>query len=225
MYLKGYVKKHKPVKMMDTIQNNLARVLNPKHWILSISLLVAVCFNLKAQGWQQLFDIVPGFNDGITEGRACVQTKNGDIVAVGFGRNVSTDNDVYIVRTDIDGRVVWKRGYEMEMKQFGSSLTLLDDESIVLAGRTEKGSINQEDVLLCRIDSEGNEIWTETVGGGGDDVATDVITTQNNDIIVTGWTTSYGDLTQNVYLAKYTADGEESWSHFIAILLITQQMP
>lgn len=84
-------------------------------------------------------------------------------------------------------------------------------------------SAGLDDVFVVRLDANGNTIWAKGIGGTGFDVAKDITTASNGDILVTGSfegvvdfggtsltnvnAMSYGD----IFVARFTGDGNLVW--------------
>ena len=63
------------------------------------------------------------------------------------------------------------------------------------------------DVYLIKTDSEGNEEWAKLIGGAGYDEGHSVHQTFDGGYIITGFTDSYGNGENDVYLIKTDGDG------------------
>src|SRR5262245_35460102 len=93
-------------------------------------------------------------------------------------------------------------------------------DSIVLEGRTFPAA-GEHDVFLQKRAPDGNELWSKRFGGAGNDTCRDVAVAPGGDIVLTGHfgdTIDFGGdvLTtaglQDLFLAKFAADGSHVWS-------------
>ncbi len=78
------------------------------------------------------------------------------------------------------------------------------------------------DVLLAKIDPDGQVLWAKDLGGGWTEQLTDLALAPNGDVVFTGWfdgSTTIGEAqlsntnsSYDVFLARYTSDGEYVWA-------------
>ncbi len=118
---------------------------------------------------------------------AVVRAGNGFLVVGSADPAGSGLGDVYVVRTDVAGVPLWTRtfGGAADVDE-GLCVTAAPDGGFVIAGSTLSRRFGQDrDVLLLKIDVDGNLIWQNTVGGADDDVPHDIVPTANG-YLVTG---------------------------------------
>ena len=68
------------------------------------------------------------------------------------------------------------------------------------------------DILLTKVNAEGNEEWFKRYGGRGYDKSVDFLQTSDGGLIILGHTSSYGKGNYDIYLLKVDATGKEQWS-------------
>ena len=104
--------------------------------------------------------------------------------------------DGYICSLDEDGNVVW-------IKQLSSSgdnsiydVNLLDDGSSIVSGYfsgttdfsgTNVSSSGETDILIAKLDSNGNTLWAKNFGGTGRDLSYGSSVFADNSIILSGY--------------------------------------
>ena len=146
----------------------------------------------------------------IDEARAITATNDGNFIIVGDTRSadkdVSNNNgaaDVWILKMNLDGNLIWERTIGGSSFDVARSVARAQDNGFIISGSSRslnEGFTNQgqNDALLLKIDSEGNLLWKQTVGGDKIDFFYDAVQLNDASIIAVGEThSSNGDLTEN----------------------------
>lgn len=116
-------------------------------------------------------------------------------------------------------------------KTFGGSLdekiggvVKTSDGGMIVVGHTNSsdGDINKQndqiDIWIIKIDSQGNKVWSKTIGGSKNDYGTSIIATNDGNFIISGYTeSSDGIVTSNFGLhdflvVKINSSGDVIWS-------------
>ena len=96
-----------------------------------------------------------------------------------------TRNDVYVVKTDKNGKKLWHKTYGGNRDDEGFAVTQSHDGGYVIVGRTESFTRrNGFDLYLLKIDSRGKLLWERTYGGKSDDAGYDITSTEDGYLIV-----------------------------------------
>ena len=97
------------------------------------------------------------------EGRYARQTADSGFIIVGstnsFGNGA---NDIYIIRTNMNGDTLWTRAIGDSLKNYAYSVQQTLDGGFIICGNT--GNISYSTYLL-KIDSVGNISWSKTYSG------------------------------------------------------------
>lgn len=122
--------------------------------------------------------------------------------------------DVYVVRTDKNGNVIWQKSFGGIDWDFGKDIVFAPDGNLVICGNSYSTSYGKSDAYLIKVNtSNGNLMWTKHYGGNEDDDFRSLkITGDNNNIILTGQTNSYNDALGDIYFFKTDMNGD-SVSH------------
>ena len=94
-------------------------------------------------------------------------------------------DDVYVVKTDKNGKVQWQQTYGGNRDDEAYAVTQSPDGGYVIVGRSESFSRRKGyDLYLFKIDANGQLEWERTYGGESDDVGNDIITVEDGYLIV-----------------------------------------
>jgi hypothetical protein len=140
------------------------------------------------------------------------QTSDGGYIVAGRTRWPDTgDMDAWLIRTDSGGREEWSKTFGSVGYDFVNSVQQTTDGGYVVAGSTlfDEGDT---DAWLIKTDSSGNEEWSQTYGGTGQEEGRAVQQTSDGGYIMVGHTTSYGAGDEDVWLVKTDASGNERWN-------------
>ncbi|MBK7869927.1 MAG: DUF11 domain-containing protein [Saprospiraceae bacterium] len=223
-----------------------------------IMFMLAVVSEVKGQGWEVTFG---GAKED--QGKALIQTRDGGFLLVGFSESFGSDNDldVYLIRTDVDGKVIWSQVYDegfiehaydvmetedgdflivgdintvgtqrniyllkvnasgkqMWSRQFGNSTTSQRGEEIVKAvdggyviiGSTNDTPTGKFDILLLKVDENGNQMWEKKYGGAKDDEGRAIVQFEDG-YVFTGYSdnTAPGSFDRDIVVYKVNANGD-----------------
>ncbi|MBI3502509.1 MAG: T9SS type A sorting domain-containing protein [Bacteroidetes bacterium] len=151
---------------------------------------------------------------GRDDGNFLQQTSDSGYIIVGTTQSFGAGaNDIYAIKTDINGNVLWSKTYGSTGNDFGYSVEQTNDNGYIISGyRDDNFSIGYYDVYLIKIDSSGNLIWSKIFGGTDGDYSNCVHQTSDGGYILVGKTVSFGNGDEDCYLIKTTSNGNLLWS-------------
>ncbi len=174
--------------------------------IFTIMALVIGFLNAQELVWQKTYG---GSED--EEARAVQVLEDGSIIIAGWTKSFGNGGkDVYLVKVDKDGKLLWQKTYGGSNDDVANDMQVLDDGSIILAGWTKSFGAVKKDVYILKVDRDGNKIWERTFKGGKNEVAEAIGVAENNSIVVAGWV-KFSFFTTGIYLLKIDANGNEVW--------------
>jgi prepilin-type N-terminal cleavage/methylation domain-containing protein/uncharacterized delta-60 repeat protein len=86
------------------------------------------------------------------------------------------------------------------------------DGGYVVTGWTNSYGAGGIDMFLAKYSSDGTMVWFKTWGGSGSDFGNSITLAGDGGYAITGYTTSYGSGNNDMFLARYSSDGNLSWS-------------
>lgn len=147
----------------------------------------------------------------------------------------SGQSDVFLVKYDVAGNVIWARKIGNTGSEFGQSVAADAAGNIYIAGAFSSPSIvigsttlttaGSSDIFVAKYDSAGNVLWATRAGSSGWDGASSIAVTAAGDIYIGGNYTSssitFGLNTlpnfgyNDAFVAKYNTSGTALWGKHI----------
>jgi len=150
---------------------------------------------------------------GSDEGVSVAQTTDGGYVITGWTNSYGAGyHDVYLIKTNASGNVLWTKTYGGNDWDEGHSVAQTTDGGYIVTGWTWSYGSGEQDVWLIKTDASGDTIWTQTFGGTAVDGGSSVAQTTDGGYIITGRTESYGVGGMDVWLIKTDTTGEVTWT-------------
>lgn len=143
----------------------------------------------------RLWEIIPTSDGGFLAGGYSYSGVSGDRTQPSRG-----DMDVWILKLDQQGQLLWERAYgglyrdelfSMLEIPGGGYLLGCNSWSDVWMDKSEP-SRGQQDFWLIRIDNQGNKLWDKTIGGSGYDQINDLAWAPDGNVYLSGGTVSEG---------------------------------
>jgi hypothetical protein len=117
-------------------------------------------------------------------------------------------DDVYLIKTDMNGNQSWVKTFGGSSPDGGNSVQQTSDGGFIICGYTNSFGAVGSDVYLIKTDENGNTIWAKTFGGDSSaDVGLAVRQTVDGGYIITGSTFSFSTAHSDVYLIKTDENG------------------
>lgn len=145
---------------------------------------------------------------GNEQGRAIETSDNGFII-VGKKTEFSIGSpaDVWIVKTDFAGNILWTKTYGGNEHDAATSVEETPDNGFIIGARTQSHGNGETDYWLLRTDNLGDTLWTRTFGGELNEYPGECHQTTDGGYIFMGYSESFGNGNHDLWLIKLDADG------------------
>lgn len=175
-----------------------------------VLVLLCSCCSLFGQGFEKSFG-----GPKADLGRAVLQTNDHGFVEVGVSEGeLGDDNDldIFVVRTDVDGTVLWTRRYDDGFKEYGEHVIQTPDDGFLVIGSRQQTAQSTEETFLLRLSRRGELIWSKAFSQ--DDVTErgrQIIRATNGGYLITGTRNLPGSSRQEVLAIKIDEEGTLEW--------------
>jgi hypothetical protein len=145
---------------------------------------------------------------------------DGDVVGI------HGNSDAWLVKTSANGNLIWQKCLGGESDEEGFDIIRTYDNQLLIVGLSASDTINSLptahhgfswDGWLCKLDSNGNELWHRLYGGSSFDEFKSVVETDDHGFLILGSTGSNdGDVSSNLgssdfWLVKIDSTGNLIW--------------
>lgn len=185
---------------------------------LALSLLLLACGGGGGGGGSPPAPQVPGQTFGgagnDTAFSIWQNTDGGFIIAGSTTSMGSGGRDVYLIRTNSAGLMLWANAYGGSGEDYAASVQQTADGSFIVAGSTNSNrpglTHGGYDIYLVKMDASGVPSWERFFGGAGDDYGLSVQQTSDLGFILVG-THPGGDGEPDAWLIKTDVSGAVVW--------------
>jgi uncharacterized delta-60 repeat protein len=136
------------------------------------------------------------------------QTTDGGYIVAGWTSSFGAGGgDIFLIKTDANGNIIWAKTYGGTNGDLASSVQQTSDGGYIVAGYTRSFGAGDYDFFLIKTDANGNVQWAKTYGGTNTDYARYVQQTSDGGYIVAGYTSSFGAGNWDIFLIKTDENG------------------
>ena len=137
--------------------------------------------------------------------------ENNIFVAGGTSGYVAVGGDMWLMKTDSLGNVLWNKVYGGSAADIAMSVCHTNDGGFFVCGHSNSFANGDYDIYLVKTDANGVEIWSKTYGGDDWETAKRIIPLNDGNFAIIGTTYSYGAGNADVWLLKIDSEGEIIW--------------
>lgn len=154
---------------------------------------------------------------------------NGNCYVTGFNGSIGTDMNIFIARYDSSGNVLWNKnvnafgaaGYAIAVDAGGNSYVtgyFRDDQVSFDTIKVNNTALASNDAFVVKYDASGKALWAHGFGGALDESGYGIAMDANENIYITGSTTSdsfqFGNTilhNEGPFVVSYDSAGNPRW--------------
>lgn len=152
-----------------------------------------------AQGWERSYGLVSDLSD---EGFDLVPLADGGVLAVGVSTFYSSQ-DVFLLRVDIDGDILWTRNIGGTFSQeYARAIAQATNDIFFIGGYRYSGNIEKNNPFFLKVNASGQPLATREIKLPNEEIVTDLILTSEGKVAFIGSSAnpqSAVDPTDNVF--------------------------
>lgn len=158
--------------------------------------------------WEKNYD-----NSVWDQGYSVQQTMDHGYIITGFSYDTSyVSPDVYVIKTDSLGNILWSETYGGPNDDVGFCVKQTFDSGYVVVGYTESFGAGDFDIYLIKTNSLGDTLWTKTYVGTNFEKGNSVQQLNDKGFIIGGITSSFGEGSCDFYLIRTDSLGDTLWT-------------
>jgi hypothetical protein len=194
-------------------------------------LILLLSFSVRAQSvslsWQKCYggtssdyaSMIVATSDGGSIKVGEVLSNNGDVIG-NHG-----DSDTWVVKSDVNGNVLWKRCLGGTLGEYSSKICQANNGGylVVFSSESSNGDLlinyGSVDICLAKLDNNGLVEWIHSYGGSGTEYTGGVVSTSDGGFVILGASDSNdGDVSGNngggdTWVFKVDSFGQMIWQH------------
>ncbi|MGD8536072.1 MAG: hypothetical protein PVF66_09520, partial [Candidatus Aminicenantes bacterium] len=143
------------------------------------------------------------------EASSIQQTADGGYIVAGEVQFTGVGStDIWVFKLASDGSVEWQKTYGGESRERVYSIQQASDGGYIVAGETESFLVEDTDIWVFKLASDGSVEWQKTYGGSRKEEASSIQQTADGGYIMAGSTETYGAGKHDFFILKLSPNGD-----------------
>lgn len=148
-------------------------------------------------------NLVPG-----AEGYSIKKMANGGFLVCGSVTASAGNKDLLLLKTDESGNLVFQKTFGGSQNDIGRDAIELQNGDLMLLGTTGSFGPGAASMYIVKTDPNGMEIWSRSFGGDGVDGGSELLQMNSVEVLILGFTGSFGAGDRDIYLQGVSLDGD-----------------
>ncbi|MEO0191384.1 MAG: hypothetical protein ABIM46_01240 [candidate division WOR-3 bacterium] len=141
-----------------------------------------------------------------------VLAPDGGFFVAGYTGSFGADEwDVLAAKLSASGELEWAKRLGLATSEVVSTAVACSDAGLILAGGEYMGE-QGFDLTLLKLSAAGSRQWGMKLAGTGPDFAEGIAETDEGELVVVGWTMSWGEGYSDVLVASFSEGGALNWA-------------
>lgn len=132
-------------------------------------------------------------------------------VLAGSVQQLSAAENVYLLKLDKNGGVVWEKSYSKSVPVWANGLVPAFDGGFVIVCQSGPKDSARAGVYLMKVDAQGNYVWDRALPDDGENGCGDIARTLDSNYVVVGSFASVDKGQNATFLAKIDRNGSLLW--------------
>ena len=139
------------------------------------------------------------------------QTSDGGYIASGSTSIEYGNSDAWVLKLAEDGSIQWQKVYGGPDGEGFGFIQQTEDGGYIVAGTTSSFGTGSGDFWVLKLSGEGAIIWQRSYGGEMRDSLSSIHVTVDGGYVVVGRTSSFDEVSANIWVLKLLGDGKIQW--------------
>jgi len=149
------------------------------------------------------------------QGFAISRAKDGNLLILGSGKsfNKNGDQDLYVAKLSLEGKVLWENSFGGERDEYAGGIAGTNDGGVLIVGDSESFSKKgYKDIYIVRLDKDGKMLTTNTIGGKLNDEAKALTRTADGNFMMVGSREVKHSGDSDFFMLKLDQEGKKIWA-------------
>ncbi|MCF8276861.1 MAG: hypothetical protein K9J17_09015 [Flavobacteriales bacterium] len=143
-----------------------------------------------------------------TEGFGIKLTADKYLILAGTITDENDNRDLLLTKTDQLGNVLWSKHFGGILADQGKDVIELEGGGFMAIGLAQSFGAGPVSMYVVKTDVNGNEIWSRTFGGEGVDGGSELLQVNSFEVLLLGFTGSFGAGDRDIYVQSVSIDGD-----------------
>lgn len=146
-------------------------------------------------------------------GRAVIEAIDDGYIITGYTYSYGYGYaDIYLLKTDYDGNVIWTNDFGGANMEYAYDLChSVEGDGYIIVGYTATFGPGSKDFYMIRTDLSGDGMWAKMFGGEGVEIAKSIVSTSDGNYLICGSRQDSISVEDDIYVVKVEPNGNLIW--------------